>query len=795
MNKDNLKHRLDELFSSPAEGQPADRPGEPVSPPAAPEGAAPLPVAAHGAAEQLQDAVGASRHGVEEELRESKALTWAILESALDCVIAIDHEGRIIEFNPAAEKTFGYRRDEVMGKEMAGLIVPLSLRDQHRRGLAHYLATGEGPVLGKRIEITAMRADGSEFPIELAITPLHFGRRPVFTAYLREITERKWAEEEREQLLTDLASRALQLQTAAEVSHAASSILSLDELLPQVVELIRERFDLYYVGIFLVDEAERYAVLRAGTGQAGRLLLGRGHQLTIGDSSIPPTDGDYSVIGWCIANRQARIALDVGEEAVRFDNPWLPETRSELALPLISRGQVLGAMTVQSAKEAAFSETDVTVLQTMADQVANAIANAHLFEQTQRRVAELATINAINQALTSHLELRAMLSLVVEKIHHIFDVPSAYIALYDSQTNLVEIPCMVEGDQSLAIDPFPLGQGLTSVVIQRRQPLLIRARDDIERRSAELGTTVAGGKPAESYLGVPILVGHEVIGVICIQDSETQGAFGAAEERLLSTIAPSVGIAIQNARLFEQTQQRVADLTIIEKTMSALAATLTREETIDTLLPNVASAVQADAVSLFLLEGEQMIRIGTLARPGDEAKDAAIGQAIPLADYPLTRQVIETRRPLAFLADDPRLREHVRQAFAAAGITASATIPLIGREGVVGSLAVSLRQPGRAFTERDLSLLQTLADQASVALEKVRLLEETYRLARRTQLINQIAGKMREAVSVDEVLRIAVDELRQATQSTRAVARLGSAGSANGDGQPDGISPGVTDER
>src|SRR6266550_8108373 len=105
----------------------------------------------------------------ERELKRSEARKAAILDSALDCIVTIDHEGRITEFNPAAERTFGYRRDGVMGKHLADVMIPRSLREEHRRGLARYLATGEARVLGRRIEMTAVRAGGSEFPVELAI--------------------------------------------------------------------------------------------------------------------------------------------------------------------------------------------------------------------------------------------------------------------------------------------------------------------------------------------------------------------------------------------------------------------------------------------------------------------------------------------------------------------------------------------------------------------------------------------------------------------------------------------------
>ena len=128
-------------------------------------------------------------------LKASEARKAAILDSALDCIVTIDHEGRITEFNPAAERTFGYRREEVVGAHLADVIVPPTLREAHRRGLARHLATGEARVLGKRVEMTAVHADGSEFPVELAITRIPLDGPPSFTGYLRDITERKRSEE------------------------------------------------------------------------------------------------------------------------------------------------------------------------------------------------------------------------------------------------------------------------------------------------------------------------------------------------------------------------------------------------------------------------------------------------------------------------------------------------------------------------------------------------------------------------------------------------------------------------
>lgn len=125
---------------------------------------------------------------------ESRSRLAAVLETALDAIITMDHQGRVVEFNPAAETTFGYDRGAVVGRDLCDLIIPPSLRTAHREGLARYLATGEGPVLGRRIEIVAIRAGGEEFPVELAITRISTDGPPQFTAFVRDITDRKRAE-------------------------------------------------------------------------------------------------------------------------------------------------------------------------------------------------------------------------------------------------------------------------------------------------------------------------------------------------------------------------------------------------------------------------------------------------------------------------------------------------------------------------------------------------------------------------------------------------------------------------
>jgi GAF domain-containing protein len=183
----------------------------------------------------------------------------------------------------------------------------------------------------------------------------------------------------------DLSRRQVQLRTAAEISNAISSELDPNILFQRAVELIKERFELYYVGLFVLDQTGQSAELRAGTGEAGQEMLAAGHRLSVGGSSM---------IGWSTSHRQSRIALDVGQDAVHFDNPHLPHTRSELALPMVSGDQVLGALSVQSAEPEAFDQDDIIVLQSIADSLGIALENATLFQQTQANLDEIRKLHS-----------------------------------------------------------------------------------------------------------------------------------------------------------------------------------------------------------------------------------------------------------------------------------------------------------------------------------------------------------------------------------------------------------------
>ncbi|HEB64289.1 MAG TPA: GAF domain-containing protein [Chloroflexi bacterium] len=272
----------------------------------------------------------------------------------------------------------------------------------------------------------------------------------LLTAVTTLIANTNQAAEERERLLStleqehkeakqrtrELERRQEQLYTAAEISGVLGRVYDLDALLQSVVDLLTTRFDLYYSGVFLLDEQGLYAVLQAGSGEAGKRMREAGHRLAIGGTSM---------IGWCIAHRKARIALDTGTEAIRFNNPHLPLTRSELALPIMLGNDVLGALTIQSTKPNAFDQTDITILQGIANSLATAIQNARLVQRLQQSLDEVQRLNQqylINAWQQETTGKETGFRLEVEN-------PAAPAILPEDQT--IEVPIVLRGVQIGAI--------------------------------------------------------------------------------------------------------------------------------------------------------------------------------------------------------------------------------------------------------------------------------------------------------------------------------------------------------
>jgi GAF domain-containing protein/HAMP domain-containing protein len=351
------------------------------------------------------------------------------------------------------------------------------------------------------------------------------------TGQLRQLLEgleQRVAERTRE-----LDRLVVQLATAAEVSHAATSVLDPDELMRQTVDLIRARFGFYYVGLFLLDEAKRWAVLRAGTGEPGRQMLKAGHRLQVGGESM---------VGWCTANAQARIALDIGEEAVHFDNPLLPETRSEMALPLISRGEIIGALTVQSAEVAAFSDEDISVLQTMADQLAVAMDNARLFREVQSSLEEVQTIHR----------------------HYLQEAWEGFTSLPEARLGYRYA-----------------GPGPTSSE-EAWVPAMTKAVQQVD------AVTAADGEGAE--LAVPITLRGQTIGVLGLRRDET-GGWTADDVAVVQAVAEQVALTLENMRLFEETRRRAQREQVIREITTKMRGSTDLDTILQTTIQELAKVL------------------------------------------------------------------------------------------------------------------------------------------------------------------------------------------------------------
>ena len=349
------------------------------------------------------------------------------------------------------------------------------------------------------------------------------------------------------------------LQAVAEVSRATTSVLDPDQLLPQVVDLAQQNFGLYYVGLFLLDERGDNAVLRAGTGTAGAEMLARHWQLPVGGESM---------IGRCVATGEAVIQQQAGDEAVRFETPWLPETRSELALPLRYGGRVTGAMTVQSTASSAFDETDIAVLQNLADQVAVAVENARLFAETQSALDRVRRVQR-------RYERRQW---------------SEYLG---ART--------VSGYELTGSVMRPLGRDL-----------LPEVQEALTSDVPLPGETMNG----DHQILIPITQADQVIGVVGVQ---RDAAWSDEDAGLVHALAEQLSLAAENQRLLDVTQRREAAERLTREVTAEMRQTLDVDQVLQSAVRRISEALDAAEVSIRLTVGDADL---ASAQPGGGGVDA-----------------------------------------------------------------------------------------------------------------------------------------------------------------------------
>jgi GAF domain-containing protein len=341
------------------------------------------------------------------------------------------------------------------------------------------------------------------------------------------VTERTKALERQQ---ANSEKRAQELQTIAEISRYISTEKDLKKLLPLITRIVSDRFGFYHVGIFLLDETGKYAVLRAANSPGGQIMLGKQHRLEVGQTGI---------VGNVTSTGSPRVALNTGTDAVYFNNPDLPETRSEMALPLTTRGSIIGALDVQSTVPNAFSDDDVAVLSLLADQIAIAIDNAQLLEETQSSLAESQTL--FNEYIAESWQKKTR---------------TGILGYHQSLTG-----GRIITDTTISEFSFPPSE-------------------------------------AEQTVEVPIRVRDQVIGVLNVRPLSGDKTLNAGELKIVQAVAERVGLALDNARLFEETSSRASRERLVTEITSRIRNTNNPQEMIKTAVEELQRALGATRVEI-----------------------------------------------------------------------------------------------------------------------------------------------------------------------------------------------------
>jgi GAF domain-containing protein len=335
-------------------------------------------------------------------------------------------------------------------------------------------------------------------------------------------------------------NRAIQLQTLAEVAQQITQVQDINELLPAITRLMSERLGFYHVGIFLLDEKKEYAVLMASNSTGGQRMLQRGHRLRV---------GQVGIVGYVAEKSESRISLDVGSDAVFFDNPDLPDTHSEMALPLVIGDHAIGVLDVQSEKISAFIQQDIDVMSTLANQVAVAIENARRFSETRQALAEARTVY------------------------------SQYLR---------------QAWQETSLEKNAIGYQYSNTLVK---PLL-NTLDKPEVLSAVNSGLMVVQTEENPTLAIPLKIREEIIGVLNISSKSSNRQWNDNEMALVRAVAERVALALENARLFEETTHRADRERTVTEITTHIRSASDPQKMLQTALDDLKKALGASDIQI-----------------------------------------------------------------------------------------------------------------------------------------------------------------------------------------------------
>ncbi len=559
----------------------------------------------------------------------------------------------------------------------------------------------------------------------------------------------------RARAVEETRQRNAELAVVNEISAALAQQLDFQAVIELVGEKVREIFDVQTIAIVLYDEA-------SGT-------ISFPYSLDEGVRATPPPRRLGEGLNSIIISERRPLLFGVGSDADAAGAiSYGTVTESWLGVPILAGERVIGALNLEDVRSHAFDDSDLRLLSTVAASLGVALENARLFDETKRlltetdqRAAELALVNEIGLALARQLDFEAIVDLVGDRLTKIFSAHTRdfYVGLYDRATNLISFPYEIDGGQRVHHGPIQLGEGLSSIVIRSRKPLRLGSFAEQAALGGFLAEGAAASGVTESWLGVPIPAGADVMGLITLGNM-APNAFSEVDERLVSTVASSMGVALENARLFGETKrlltetdQRNAELALVNEIGGALAAQLDFAAITELVGERVRGLF--DAQSMFIALYDPATNEISFPYEVEEAQRYH-SPVMPLGEG-LTSIVIRTRQPLRLSTSD----EADRHGAIVIGLRTESWlgVPILAGDRVLGVMALESLQP-HAFSEADARLLGTLASSMGVALENARLFDETRQRAAELAIVNSVGQALAGQLDLDALIRYLGDQLR-----------------------------------
>ncbi len=345
----------------------------------------------------------------------------------------------------------------------------------------------------------------------------------------------------RQQVIESLEWRVLQLETASQVSQKIVAILEVDELLPQVVKLVQDKFGYYHVHLFLVNKHSNEIVLRECSGQADESLKAQGLCYKIGDRSIT---------SWVAQTGQPVLCNDVSQDSRYRVHELLPETQAELTVPLKIGDVVVGILDVQSEHCNAFGEDDMTALQILGGQIAVAIENARLFREVQHQVEVMRALHAISLDITSQLDSKQVLDTILEEATCLLNAQGSSLSVYDSQKDLIRRIAVYNLPSKYKGITLRVGEGTAGQVVATGKPLIVNNYQQWAGRSPNFQDS-----PYDAIISVPLHWEDQVFGTLCALDHSKHRSFTEEDVQLLSLFADLASIGLKSAELYAQVVQ------------------------------------------------------------------------------------------------------------------------------------------------------------------------------------------------------------------------------------------------